>query len=218
MPASLLLLSAVPLLAGAFRVVQLMGGPELIPADDRFGQFPLPLVVHIVSAAIFAVLGAFEFVPRFRRNHRGWHRRAGRVWAVAGLFVAGSALWMTLFYAPSPDSGSLLYVLRLAFGAGLAACIVLGITSVRGADVASHRAWMIRAYAIGLAAGTQAFTGAISEALFGTGPLQGDLANASGWLINLTVAELLIRRQRGSGRSRRSVHAVPRPAPASVAS
>ncbi len=217
MPVSLLLISVVPLLAGAFRVVQLMGGPELIPADERFAEFPLPLIVHIVGAAVFAVLGAFEFVPRFRRNHRGWHRRAGRVWAVAGLLVAGSALWMTLFYAPSPESGSLLYVLRLVFGAGLAACIVLGVNTIRKGDVAGHRAWMIRAYAIGLAAGTQAFTGGISEALFGTGPLQGDLANASGWVINLAVAEWLIRRQDGADRSRRVVRNA-RPAPAAVRS
>ena len=76
---------------------------------------------------------------------------------------------------------------------------------------------MIRAYAIGLAAGPQAFTGGISEALFGTGPLQGDLANASGWVINLAVAEWLIRRQDGAGRSRRVVRAA-RPAPAAVRS
>ena len=41
-PVGLLLLSLVPLLAGTFRVVQLLGGPELIPADHRFAGFPLP--------------------------------------------------------------------------------------------------------------------------------------------------------------------------------
>ena len=217
-PAALLLVSAIPVLAGALRLVQLLGGPALIPAVHRFEGFPLPLIVHIVSATVFAVAGAFEFVPRFRRQHRNWHRRAGRVLAVAGLLVAGSALWMTLFYAPPPDSGFLLYVLRLVFGASLVACIVRGVTSIRNRDVAGHRAWMIRAYAIALAAGTQAFTGGVGEALFGTGALQGDLAKASGWVINLAVAEWVIRRYGGAGRSRPSVRAVRLTVPAEASS
>jgi hypothetical protein len=52
---------------------------------------------------------------------------------------------------------------------------------------------MIRAYAIGLAAGTQAFTDGIAGAIFGTGELRSDLAKAAGWVINLAVAERVIR-------------------------
>jgi len=217
-PTALLLLSLVPLLAGTFRIVQLLGGPELIPADVRFAAFPLPLIVHIVAACVFAILGAFQFAPRFRSSHRGWHRVAGRVVVIGGVLVAGSALWMTLFYTADPDSGSLLYVLRLVFGSAMAACLVLGVTTIRRGDVAAHRAWMIRAYAIGLAAGTQAFTGGISEALFGTGVLQGDLAKASGWVINLAVAEWVIHRQDGSGRSSQSEGSARRSAPAGALS
>ncbi len=217
-PAALLLLSAVPVLAGVLRLVQLAGGPELIPADHRFAGFPLPLMVHIVGASIYAVVGAFQFVPRFRRSHRGWHRGAGRVLAVAGLLVSGAALWMTLFYAPQPGSGSLVYVLRLVFGSAMAACLVLGVTTIRRGDVAGHRAWMIRAYAIGLAAGTQAFTGSVGGALFGTGAVQGDLAKAAAWAINLAVAEWVIRRHTGSAPSIRFVRAGRRPAPAGASS
>jgi Predicted membrane protein (DUF2306) len=112
---------------------------------------------------------------------------------VAGLMVAGSALWMTLFYVPQPGTGHLLYVLRLAFGSAMAACLVLGFTAIRRRDVAAHQAWMIRAYAIALAAGTQAFTQGVGDAIFGTGELQGDLAKGAGWVINLAVAEWAIR-------------------------
>ena len=217
-PAALLLLSVVPLLAGGFRVVQLLGGPELIPADDRFAGFPLPLVAHLVGACVYVIVGAFQFVPRLRRQHPGWHRNAGRVLAVAGLLVAGSALWMTLFYAPKPGTGALLYVLRLVFASAMAACLVLGVTTIRHGDVAGHRAWMIRAYAIGLAAGTQAFTGGIGGALFGTDALQMDLAMGSAWVINLAVAEWVIRRQNGAGSPRRFVRAGRRPEPAGASS
>ena len=193
-PAALVALSAIPLTAGTLRLVQLAGGPAIIPADHRFAGFPLPLVVHIVGATVFALAGAFQFVPRFRRRHPGWHRRAGRVLTVAGLLVAGSALWMTLFYVPQPGTGHLLYVLRLGFGSAMAGCLVLGFTAIRRRDIAAHQAWMIRAYAIALAAGTQPFTIGIGGAVLGTGVIQTDLATGAGWVVNLAVAEWAIRR------------------------
>jgi len=193
-PAALLALSAIPLTAGALRLVQLAGGPAVMPADHRFTGFPAALVVHILGSAVFALVGAFQLVPRFRRRHRTWHRRAGRVVSVAGLLVAGSALWLTLRYAAQPGTGDVAYVFRLVFGSAMAGCLVLGFQAVRRRDIAAHRAWMMRAYAIGLGAGTQAFTEGLGGALFGTGELSTDLAKGAGWVINLAVAEWAIRR------------------------
>jgi uncharacterized membrane protein YozB (DUF420 family) len=192
-PAALLVLSAIPLTAGTLRLIQLAGGPAVIPADHRFTGFPLSLVAHIVGAAVYALVGILQFVPRFRRRHLDWHRRAGRVLAVAGLLVVLSALWLTLFSAAQPGTGVLLYVLRLVFGSAMAACLLLGFTAIRRHDIAAHRAWMMRAYAIGLAAGTQAFTEPIGGAIFGTGVLRADLAKGAGWVINLAIAEWALR-------------------------
>ncbi|PSK64545.1 hypothetical protein B0E53_03507 [Micromonospora sp. MH33] len=192
-PMALVALSAIPLTAGTLRLIQLAGGPAVIPADHRFTGLPLPLVVHIVGAAMYVLVGILQLEPRFRRRHLAWHRRAGRVLAVAGLLVATSALWMTLFYEAQPGTGGLLYVLRLVFGSAMAACLVLGFTAVRRRDITAHRAWMIRAYAIGLAAGTQAFTEGIGGAIFGPGVLAADLAKGAGWVINLAVAEWALR-------------------------
>lgn len=191
-PAALVSLSVIPLAAGALRLLQLAGGPAVMPADHRFAGFPGALVAHIVGAAVFALVGAFQFVPRLR--HGGWHRRAGRAVAVAGLVVAVSALWLTLFYEPQPGSGAVLFAFRLVFASAMAACLFLGFTAIRRRDVASHRAWMMRAYAIGLGAGTQAFTEGIGEGVFGHGVLVADLSRGAAWLINLTVAEWCIRR------------------------
>ena len=177
-----------------FRLIQLAGGPALIPADHRFAGFPFPLVVHLVGVMTYVLVGVLQFVPQFRRRHLAWHRRAGRMLAVAGLLVAVSALWMTLFYETKPGTGSVLFVLRLVFGSAMVVCLVRGVTTIRRRDITAHRAWMIRAYAIGLAAGTQAFTGGIGGAIFGTGVLAADLAKGAGWVINLTVAEWAIRR------------------------
>jgi len=200
-PAALIALSAIPLTAGTFRLVQLAGGPELIPADDRSTGFPAALVLHIVGAALFALVGALQFVPRIRRHHRDWHRRAGRVLVVAGVLVAGSGVWLTLFYAAQPGTGGLLYVFRLVFGTGTIGCLVLGFSAVRRHDINAHRAWMMRGYALALGAGTQVLTEGIGGALVGSGEVRGDLAKVAGWLINLAVAEWAVRRP---SRSRRS--------------
>ncbi|MBZ2195493.1 DUF2306 domain-containing protein [Occultella gossypii] len=205
-PVALIALSAIPLVAGTLRLVQLAGGPEVIAADARFAASTAPLVVHIVGAALYALVGAFQFLPRLRRRHLAWHRRAGRALAVAGLLVAGSALWMTLLYAAKPGTGDLLYVSRLVFASAMAAFLILGFAAVRRRDIPAHRAWMIRAYSIGLAAGTQAFTEGISLAVFGAGEVSGDLAKGAGWVINLAVAEWVIRRRSPARRSRRPGH------------
>jgi hypothetical protein len=123
-----------------------------------------------------------------RRRRPGYHRAAGRT------LVAGSALWRTLMY-PQEGTGHVLYLFRLAFSTAMVASIVLGFAAIRRREIARHRAWMIRAYAIALAAGTQAFTVGVGGALFGDGVLAHDLSIASAWLINLAVAEWAVRRR-----------------------
>jgi uncharacterized membrane protein len=194
-PVALIALSLIPLAAGALRLVELAGGPGVIPADRRFEGFPAPLVAHIVGATVYALVGSLQFVPSLRRRHLLWHRRAGRMLAVAGLTVAGSALWMTLLYSQKPGTGDLLYVSRLVCATAMVMALVLGVRAVRAHDLPAHRAWMIRAYAIGLGAGTQVFTEGFGEPLLGTGEVRGDLCKAVAWLINLAVAEWAIRRR-----------------------
>jgi uncharacterized membrane protein len=150
--------------------------------------------VHIISAVGYAVLGAFQFSAGLRRRRPGWHRVAGRVLVVLGSAVAVSALWMTLLYPRQPGTGVLAWLFRLAFSSGLAVSLVLGVTAIRHGDVTSHRAWMIRAYALALGAGTQVFTKGVGPAIFGTSRLTLDLSLGAAWVINLAVAEYVIRR------------------------
>ena len=95
-------LSVIPVIAGSLRLLEIAGGPVLLPTNPRINASPAPVVVHIVAATLFALLGAFQFSARLRRRHPNWHRRSGRMLVVAGLVVAGSGLWMTLFYPGAP--------------------------------------------------------------------------------------------------------------------
>ena len=194
--AGLLLLSAFPLIAGAFRLVQLAGGAEITPANARFFASPLPVVLHIVGAGVYALLGAFQFAAGFRRRRPGWHRAAGRLLVVCGLLVGLSALWMTLFYPWPKGDGALLYIFRLLFGSAMVVSVVLGYTTIRHGDVRRHRAWMARGYAIGLGAGTQALTLAAGALIVGPPTeLSRALLMGTAWVINLAIAEWAIRKR-----------------------
>jgi uncharacterized membrane protein len=116
------------------------------------------------------------------------------VLVVLGLAVAFSALWMAQFYPRQPGTGELAHVFRLAFGSGMAGCLIVGFAAIRRGDVARHRAWMTRAYALALGAGTQVFTLGVGGAVLGAGELTTDLMLGAGWAINLAVAEYVIRR------------------------
>ncbi|OJV92190.1 MAG: hypothetical protein BGO39_09410 [Chloroflexi bacterium 54-19] len=193
---SLLLLSAIPLTAGAYRLSELIRGAEVTPANARFFESPAPVVVHIVGAAVYVILGSFQFATRFRQRRPGWHRRVGRFLVGCGLLVGLSGVWMTLFYPVPAGSGGglLLFAFRLVFGSAMVVSIVLGFNAIRQGTVAQHRAWMMRGYAIGLGAGTQVFTQMIGELIAGKpDEVSRALLMGAGWVINLAVAEWAIR-------------------------
>lgn len=195
-PAGLLLLSAVPVAAGSARVAELSSGAAVTADNARFFDMPLPVVLHIFSASIFCILGAFQFMPSLRRRHPGWHRGAGRVLIPCGLLAALTGMWMTLFYDLPPTDGDLLGAIRLFFGTAMIVSIVLAVFAIRRRDIAQHRAWMTRGYAIGLGAGTQVFTHVPYGLLVGVpGEFTRAVLMAAGWVINLVVAEWALRRR-----------------------
>ena len=164
----LLLLSFIPLAGGARRLNQLSGGAQITAENARFFASPLPVIVHIVSVSLFAILGAFQFANGLRRRWPAWHRWTGRLLVVCGLLVGLSGLWMTLFYYPrAVGDGDLLAAQRLLFGSGMIVSIVLAYVAIRRGNVKQHRAWMMRGYAIGMGAGTQALVLMIGEIISG---------------------------------------------------
>jgi uncharacterized membrane protein len=193
-PFGLIAVVLLPATFGSLRLIELAGGPRIMPSDPRTTAFPVPVAIHIVGATSYALLGAFQFSAALRRRRPGWHRIAGRVVVLLGLAVALSALWMTLFYPRQPGTGVLAFGFRLAFGSAMAGSLILGVTTIRRGDVERHQAWMTRAYALALGAGTQVFTQGLAAGVFGSSVLTADLGLGAGWVINLAVAEYVIRR------------------------
>ncbi len=197
-PLGLVALSLIPVIAGSVRLTDLSTGSTHMPQDAHHPDLPVALVVHIVSATVYSLLGAFQFSAGLRRRHSRWHRAAGRVLVPTGLAVALSAVWLTLVYPTEAGTGPVLFWSRLLFGLAMITCLVLGFRTVRARNFRSHRAWMIRAYALGLGAGTQVVTIGLAEATLGTSTSVVDAATAAGWAVNLAVAEAVVRRPHGS--------------------
>jgi uncharacterized membrane protein len=155
------------------------------------------------------MLGAFQFAPGFRRRHRRWHRTAGRVLVVAGLTVAVSGAWMTVAYDLPPYDGAVVNAVRLMVSAAMVTSIVLAVVAIRRRDIGRHRAWMIRAYALAMGAGTQVFTLVPWTLVAGPPGVSARAAlMTAAWVINLAVAEWIIRRPAGH----RTARPAPRPA------
>ncbi|WP_127792596.1 DUF2306 domain-containing protein [Agromyces sp. LHK192] len=199
-PAGLLVLSVIPILGGAMRVSELSTGAVITEENARFFHSPVPVLVHIVGSTVYLVLGALQFAPALRR--RRWHRISGRIVLPMGLASALSALWMTVFYVIPPPAGPALAVMRLVVGVAMTAALITAFLAIRRGDVGTHRAWMIRAYAIGMGAGTQVLTVAPYAIITGRAPDTGMHAvlMGAGWAINLVIAEIAIRR--GASRPR----------------
>jgi uncharacterized membrane protein len=194
-PASLILLSLVPAAAGTSRLGELAGSAEVTEANARFFQMPFPVVLHILAVIPFSMLGALQFSAGFRRRNRAWHRAAGKVLAVCGLTAALTGLWMAHFYPWPEGDGVAVYVERLVFGSAMLASIVLALDAVRRRDFAAHGRWMIRGYAIGMGAGTQVLTHLPFFLLVGKpGELGRGVMMGAAWVINVVVAEWVIRR------------------------
>lgn len=200
-PSGLIVLSIVPALAGTIRLIQLGGGAEITPDNARFFAAPLPVVLHIFSAAIFSFVGVIQFNSNFRHNAPNWHRIAGNILVVCGLVSAFSGLWMTQFYPrgitpPASYDGTALYFIRLLAGSAMVLALCFGFVAIRRRNILNHSAWMMRGYALGLGAGTQVFTH-IPWFVFPS--IQGELARTlcmgAGWAINLAVAEWIIQRR-----------------------
>jgi hypothetical protein len=191
----LVALSLVPAFGGVARMVALAKGTST-PETARFLEAPAPVILHVVAATLFSLVGAFQFSAGVRRRWPRWHRRAGRGLAALGLLAAVTGTWMTLRYAiPAALQGPLLYGVRLVVGPAMALSIGLAWRAIRRRDVARHQAWMVRAYALGQGAGTQAVLMLPPALLVGeVTHLTRDVLMVLAWVINVLVAEWILRR------------------------
>lgn len=189
----LLFLSFILIAAALLRMVQIPTGN--LPEDAiKFVVVPVVLFGHALAGALFGLLGPVQFAGVLKRRFGRWHRITGRVFVAAGMLLALSSLRLLWQF---PDAATwVLALARLVAGLGLAAALVIALTAIRQHQVARHKAWMIRAYAIGMGSATVSFI--MLPIFLVTGdPVEGytaDLVFVASWAINIGIAEWVIRR------------------------
>jgi len=90
----------------------------------------------------------------------------------------------------------LLDAARGFFGLALIVVLVLGVAAARAHNMLRHRAWMIRAYAIGMGSGTVALVLFPVYLISGEPPtgLTTDIMVVGMWLLTIAVGEWVVRR------------------------
>lgn len=189
----LALCTAIPVMMAAIRVVQIPLGA--VPEDSlRLAVMPVAFFLHALAGVLFGVLGPMQFVRALRRRFGTLHRVAGRVFVLAGVVLALSGLAL-LLQVESIATG-LLDAARAVFGLALGAALLLGVAAARARAMPRHRAWMIRAYAIGMGSGTAApilFPAYLMHREPPTG-LTTDIVVVGLWLLTMAVGEWVARR------------------------
>jgi uncharacterized membrane protein len=182
-----------------------MGGGAVTAENARFVTMAWPVALHIVSATVFCVLGAFQFDSAWRLRHPGLHRGAGRVAAPSAILAALTGLWMTaLSPIPAELQGPLLSLVRGVVGLAMLLSISMAVRAVQQGRIAHHTAWMVRAYALAQGAGTQVLI-LLPVTLMAGAPTFAvrDVLMASAWGLNLIVAEWIVRCRLPPARPRR---------------
>jgi hypothetical protein len=126
--------------------------PEFRPSLVRtlFTERPIAAFTHFTGGAIALVAGAFQLNSRLRTRFIGAHRWLGRLYVLAVVMGGVAALAL----APHSFGGLIAHA-----GFGLLAACWVGSTlnayrHIRQSSLSMHRSWMIRSYALALAAVT----------------------------------------------------------------
>jgi uncharacterized membrane protein len=163
-------------------------GPPFVTA--RRAMMPLALAAHLAGGLVALAVGAWQANARLRARMPAVHRWMGRTYVVAVL--AGGLGGLRL--AVASEEG---WPTHLGFGALAVALLfttLRGWMAIRGGAEERHRAWMIRSYALTLAAVTLRIQLPLALA---AGIPFADAYRAIAWLSwvpNLVVAEWLVRR------------------------
>ncbi|RAJ34618.1 putative membrane protein [Kitasatospora sp. SolWspMP-SS2h] len=165
--------------------------PDTFLADQRavYLAHLTPLLLHVGGGVTALSLGPLQFLPGLRARRPALHRWTGRLYVLAAAATGLGGLLLAphgLHPPVAPLGFTVLALLTLTTTA-------LGLHHARHRRLAAHRAWMLRSYALMFTA----VTFRLWLLLLTPTPLPAAAVYASGawasWLLNLAVAEKLVR-------------------------
>lgn len=192
-PAALYFGTFLTILLALVQVVQIPLGA--LPEDSqRLTAVPVRHFLHVLGGATFGILGPLQFGRVLMRRYGRLHRVMGRVFMAAGAMISLSSLGLLWRF---PDTYSVAMSCgRLLFGIALGVALVLAMLAIRRRDIARHRDWMIRAYALGMGATAVTMVFFPIYAITGEPPtgLVADIAFLGAWTACVVLAEIVVRR------------------------
>jgi len=166
---------------------------ELRRFDSHFAAHPFLTLGHVIPGAVFLAFAPLQFWPRLRNRHRSVHRWSGRVLMCTILVSAAPALYFGL-RAPFGGGGETLAIALVA--TLLLTAIARAFVAIRRGQVARHREWMLRAFALAIGIATTRVVGAVLDvalAPMGLRPATALVLNLwLGWALTVAAAELWI--------------------------
>lgn len=185
-------------LAIAGYAIGMVATADLRPPYMRtlIAERPFSAILHFLAGGVALAVGAFQFNSAVRARVVAVHRWTGRVY-VCAVLASGLA---GLSLAVQSNAG-----LVAQSGFGLLALAWLYTTSrawqhIRHGEVAAHRDWMTRSYALTLAAVTlRVYLPGSQMAGFSMAVAYPAIAWLC-WVPNLMVAEMMIRGRLAGGR------------------
>jgi uncharacterized membrane protein len=189
----LLFFTFIPIVSAALRVYQVPTG--LLPQDAiKYQAVPWSMFLHALGGLLFGLLGPLQFSNALKNQYGRLHRVAGRVFVVAGLFLGFSSLRLVTTF---PDATTWVVMSARAIGGlCLILALILALQAIVNRRIEMHRAWMIRAYAIGMGSTTLIAFIQLPIFLINGEAMLGyiaDLMFVASWAINLAIAEWVIR-------------------------
>lgn len=194
----LFFLTAIPVLNSLVLVFQVPTGN--LPEDSaHLAVAPYSMFAHVLAGVLFGVAGPVQFVRALRNRFGRLHRMLGWVFLLSGAVIGLSGL--SILVQVTSQRTPMVDIARGVFGVALLFALALAIAAIRKRDIVRHRAWVIRAYAVGMGLGTAALAFIPLYIITGEPPvgLLSDILFVCAWLLSIALGEIVIRR---SARSR----------------
>ncbi len=189
-------MTVLALLVGGYALFLVVTGFRFVPADVAGNHFPtaLGLRTHITASAFALITGPFQFLRPLRRRFPVAHHVIGGVYITACLVGGLAAAAIALFSTAGLVAGAGFLALALCW----LGCTITALVAVKRRDFRTHQRWMIRSFALTLAA--------VTLRIYLPAALIGGLSYATAypviawlcWVPNLVVAQLIVRRARGA--------------------
>lgn len=160
----------------------------------KFAEFPRTTLAHVLPGALFLLLAPLQFSRRIRTRNVRLHRWSGRFLVAMGIPIGLTGLF---FGVVNPFGGALEGVVIGVVGVLFLFALARAVVAIRRREIAIHREWMIRVFAIALGISVVRLVGLAIVLAAGVRPALWFAHSVwIGFLITLAVAELWIRRTR----------------------